>query len=109
MMSAAIQNVFAALADPVRRRIIEILTHEGARTATQLAPVLEITRQGVTKHLAILEEAGLVIMHQRGRDKFYYLRPEPLEQASLWITAIAARWDQRLAALSDFLDEEEHD
>lgn len=101
------ETVFAALADSRRREIIEILVKEGAKTQTQLAEVLPITRQGVSKHLGILADAGLVTIHQRGRDKFYYLTPEPLEEASLWIAAIAAQWDKRLVALSDLIEEDE--
>jgi len=103
------QNVFSALADENRRRIMEILTEDGEQTATQLAEKFNITRQGITKHLKIMEEAGLVTVHQRGRDKFYHLTPEPLEEASLWISAIAARWDKRLAALRDLLELDEDD
>lgn len=104
MTSDAAQHVFAALADPARRQIIEALTDEGARTATQLAPALAMTRQGVTKHLNILSDAGLVTIHQRGRDKYYVLTPEPLETATVWISAIAARWDDRLEALRQFIE-----
>lgn len=104
-MPDAKQAVFAALADPTRRSLIEMLTQEGAQTATQLAEKLPITRQGITKHLGILAEAGLVTIRQRGRDKYYHLTPEPLEEATLWISAIAARWDQRLESLRDLLDE----
>jgi DNA-binding transcriptional ArsR family regulator len=102
-----VEHVFTALADPTRRLLIEKLTDDGAKTATQLADELPITRQGVTKHLKLLEEAGLVNIHQRGRDKYYYLNPEPLSDATTWIGAIAARWDERLAALSDLLDSDE--
>ena len=102
-----VQAVFAALADPTRRMLIEKLTDEGAKTATQLADELPITRQGVTKHLKLLADAGLVRVHQRGRDKYYYLNPEPLADATSWIGAIAARWDERLAALSDLLESDE--
>ena len=100
-------NVFAALADDTRRRIIEILTEDGEQTATQLAERFLISRQGISKHLNIMEEAGLVTVHQRGRDKFYHLTPEPLEEATLWISAIAARWDERLAALRDLIELDE--
>jgi DNA-binding transcriptional ArsR family regulator len=105
-MSDAKQEVFAALADPNRRTIIELLTDDGARTATQLADVLPITRQGISKHLNILADAGLVTIVQRGRDKFYYLTPEPMEETALWIAAVAARWDKRLHMLRDLLEDD---
>lgn len=106
-MSSVIENVFTALADPTRRLLIEKLTDEGAKTATQLAEELPITRQGITKHLNILSEAGLVTIHQRGRDKYYVLTPEPLEEATTWIMAVAARWDERLESLRQFLEDEQ--
>jgi DNA-binding transcriptional ArsR family regulator len=103
-MSQQVDAVFTALADPTRRLVIEVLTKDGANTATGLASVLPMTRQAVSKHLDILQRADLLKLRQRGRDKFYYLNPEPLEQASLWISAIAARWDERLASLNEFLE-----
>ncbi|MDX1417919.1 MAG: metalloregulator ArsR/SmtB family transcription factor [Candidatus Promineifilaceae bacterium] len=103
-MSDAKQEVFAALADPNRRTIIEILIADGAKTATQLADDLPISRQGITKHLNILAAAGLVTVVQRGRDKYYYLTPEPLEETAVWLAAIAARWDKRLHKLHELLE-----
>ena len=105
-MNETVHHVFVALADANRRLIIETLTHDGAKTATQLAQQLPMSRQGVSKHLNILSEADLVTIQQRGRDKFYHLTPEPLEAASVWMSAIAARWDERLSALRDLLDED---
>ena len=102
-------DIFTALADPTRRTIIEMLVDDGAQTATQLAGKLPLTRQGVTKHLGIMAEAGLVTVRQRGRDKFYHLTPEPLEAASLWISAIAARWDQRLDILRTLVEDDGDD
>lgn len=103
------QSVFSALADETRRQIIEMLTEDGEQTATQLAERFPISRQGISKHLNIMEEAGLVTVRQQGRDKFYHLTPEPLEEASLWISAIAARWDKRLGALRDLIELDEND
>lgn len=103
------QSVFSALADETRRQIIEMLTEDGEQTATQLAERFPISRQGISKHLNIMEEAGLVTVRQQGRDKFYHLTPEPLEEASLWISAIAARWDKRLGALRDLIELDEDD
>lgn len=103
-MSDAKQEVFSALADPTRRTIIDLLIDDGAQTATQLANVLPISRQAITKHLNILAGAGLVTVVQRGRDKYYYLTPEPLEETALWLAAVAARWDDRLNKLQNLLE-----
>ena len=88
--------VFAALADPTRRRIINWLVEGGPATATELARRLPITRQAVAKHLAALDRAGLVTGRKEGRDVRYRLRAEPLTDAMQWMAALAARWDQRL-------------
>lgn len=64
--------------------------------ATQLADDLPISRWGVAKHLNSLAGAGLVTVVQRGRDKFYYLTPEPMEETAVWLAAASARWDKRL-------------
>jgi DNA-binding transcriptional ArsR family regulator len=67
---------------------------------------LPITRQAVTKHLAVLDEAGLVAVQKVGREQHCTLTPEPLSGAMAWMAALGARWDERLAALQQFLAEE---
>jgi DNA-binding transcriptional ArsR family regulator len=96
--------VFAALADPTRRRIVELLSELGAQTATQLATRLPITRQGVAKHLDLLDEAGLVEWSRNGRESRYRLTPEPFEAAALWMASVGAEWDRRLEALRGLLE-----
>jgi DNA-binding transcriptional ArsR family regulator len=96
--------VFTALADPTRRRIVELLSERGAQTPTELASRLPITRQGVAKHLDLLEEAGLVEWSRNGRESRYRLTPEPFETAALWMTSIGAEWDRRVEALREQLD-----
>lgn len=101
------QAVFLALADPTRRLLIEKLSAEGDKTATELARELPITRQGVTKHLKILETADLVSVRKDGRDKRYGLTPKALDGAVSWITAVQLQWDKRLGALYDYLASED--
>jgi DNA-binding transcriptional ArsR family regulator len=98
--------VFAALADPTRRQLLLDLAEHSPRTATQLAAEYPITRQGILKHLNILEEAGLVTVYQRGREKRYTLTPEPLTELEQWIKEISARWDERLLRLKTFIESE---
>ena len=83
------------------------LAENSPRTATQLAAVYPITRQGILKHLNVLEEAGLVTVYQRGREKRYTLTPEPLTELEQWIKEIGARWDARLLRLKIFIESEE--
>lgn len=100
------QSLFAALADPIRRGLLENLAEHSPRTATQLAEEYPITRQGILKHLTILESAGLVAVHQLGREKRYTLTPEPLAELDQWIENIGAKWDERLLRLKTLLEQE---
>ena len=92
-------KVFRALADPTRRKLLDRLFVENGQTLGQLCERLAMSRQAVTKHLRLLEEASLVAIVWRGREKLHYLNPVP-------INAIAERWigkfeRTRLQALSD--------
>ena len=97
--------VFRALADPTRREILDALFVEGGQTVTQLAQRFsEMTRFGVMKHLAVLEEADLVIPLRQGRTKRLYLNPVPIEQvANRWISKYAARFTSSLVALDQHI------
>lgn len=99
--------IFAALADPVRRNLLMKLAEGTPKTATQLAEEYPISRQGILKHLHVLEDAGLVAVHQRGREKRYTFTPEPLGELNDWINAINARWDERLLRLKLFIESDD--
>ena len=92
-------DVFAALADPTRRTIMREVSERGSATATELAPPLGVTRQAVAKHLAVLEDAGLVHAQRSGRERRFSPTPAPLGEAISWMTEIGGAWDERLAAL----------
>jgi len=92
-------KVFKALADPTRRNLLDRLRAENGQTLGDLCERLAMTRQAVTKHLVLLEEANLVATVRRGREKLHYLNPVPIHE-------IAERWigkfeSGRLQALSD--------
>ena len=99
------QLIFAALADPMRRNLLVKLAETSPKTATQLAQEYPMTRQGILKHLTLLEAAGLVAVHQAGRDKRYTLTPEPLSELEQWINTISAIWDERLLRLKTLLEQ----
>ncbi len=99
--------IFAALADPMRRKLLVSLAEHSPKTATQMAQEYPITRQGILKHLNILEEAGLVAVHQMGREKRYTLTPAPLSELDQWIKALNITWDERLMRLKNFVENEQ--
>jgi DNA-binding transcriptional ArsR family regulator len=95
--------VFAALADATRRDLLVRLSADGPCTATQLAAGLPFTRQAVSKHLAVLSDAGLVAGARQGRETRYRLTPAPMTAAMSWMATVGAEWDRRLIALRDLL------
>jgi DNA-binding transcriptional ArsR family regulator len=96
-------SVFASLSDPTRRQLVQWLSEGGPATATELARRLPISRQAVAKHLVILQASGLVTPTKDGRDVRFRLQAGPLTGAMEWMAALAARWDERLEALSRLL------
>jgi len=91
--------VFSALSDPTRREVIRRLSQEGPTTLGELAAELPVTRQAVSKHLVVLEEAGLVQSWGETRRRRYRLTPRPLADAMGWMVDVGAEWDERLDAL----------
>jgi len=100
-------DVFGAIADPTRRRILERLRLEGPLSVTELSAPLAISRQAVTKHLDILEATGLIQRELRGRERIHRLRAWPLEAIDAWLVPYAAAWDERLARLRKHLEEDD--
>jgi DNA-binding transcriptional ArsR family regulator len=93
-----VEATFHALADDSRRTIVETLI-DGPATAGELADLLPISRPGVSRHLRVLREAGLVDVHQDAQRRIYTLRPEPLVEIDTWLSRYRAVWDQRFDAL----------
>ncbi|MEO3937205.1 metalloregulator ArsR/SmtB family transcription factor [Dermatophilaceae bacterium Soc4.6] len=90
--------VMQALADPSRRTVLGILRDHPA-TAGELADALPIARPGVSRHLRVLREAGLVEVRQESQRRIYSLRPEPLVELDEWLEAYRVLWERRLGAL----------
>lgn len=95
------QAVFAALADPTRRAVLRSVAGGEARTATELAARLPVSRQAVAKHLAVLERARLVGARREGRETRFEATPAPLAAAMAWMSEVGAQWDARLARLGE--------
>ena len=92
------EDVLQALADPGRRTLVESLMH-GPATAGELAALLPIARPGVSRHLRVLREAGLVSVEQEAQRRIYSLRPEPLAEIDEWLSRYRALWQKRFDAL----------
>ena len=102
MTAPAIQDqVFNALADPARREMISRLATRGRLTTGDLTANLDMTRQGATRHLNLLEDAGLVRSTRDGRTIYRELNPAPLRGTTAWLASIEAEWDRALTRLAD--------
>ena len=96
-------DVFAALADPTRRRLVEVV-HKGEQSVTQLVAAVDIAQPGVSRHLRILHEAGLVTVRADGQRRLYSLRPQPLRELEAWMRQFARDERDRLGRLADFVE-----
>ncbi|MFD8084479.1 ArsR/SmtB family transcription factor [Kitasatospora sp. NPDC059722] len=105
----AVDTVLAALADPTRRRLLELLAAQGEATATTLARHLPVSRQAVVKHLAVLDAAGLVTGGRVGREVRYTVRPAALDATARWMASLAADWDRRLAHIKHLAEAAEQE
>lgn len=92
------EAALSALADNSRRTILETLA-AGPATAGDLAALLPIARPGVSRHLRVLREAGLVEVRQEAQRRVYSLRPQPLTEINDWLNRYLMQWEQRLDAL----------
>lgn len=100
----SVAPVFSALGEPLRRQLLETIAAQGPLTATELARLYPITRQGILKHLQVLQQAGLLTVSQYGRDKRYELSPEPLGELADWTREIGSKWEGRLQRLKHMLE-----
>lgn len=96
-------RVFAALSDPTRRTVFDLLVESGPASATRLADHLPVSRQAIAKHIAVLEEAGLVTREPAGRETRFRADPTALDEVSAWISQVGATWDDRLKRLQNRL------
>lgn len=96
-------DVFQILADPTRRRLVDAL-REGERSVNQLVETVDIGQPGVSRQLAILEDANFVVVRPDGRRRLYALRPEPFQELSQFVTGYRAIWEGRLDRFAAELD-----
>lgn len=97
--------VFAALGDPTRLALFETLADGRARSIAELSSAAPMSRQGVTKHLAALERAGVLRRERRGRETRFRIRPAAIADVRNYLGAIAEQWERALVRLKNFVEE----
>lgn len=101
-----INKIFKAIADPTRREIFHVLVlASAALSITQIADKFEITRQGVTKHINLLRDAGLVNIEPQGRERFCIANLVPLKEVKDWLSFYDKFWHNNLINLDKYLDD----
>ena len=96
--------VFAALGDPTRLALLMKLSDGGGRSIAKLSTDTRLTRQAITKHLHVLEKAGLVSSSRIGRESRFAYRPEPMTQARAYLDTVSAQWDDALSRLRTLVE-----
>lgn len=112
-MNAAVDDdLWSAVGDPTRRRILDLILAEGTGTATTLSDRLPITRQAVTKHLGVLDRAGIVHATVNGRERLYRVDNAQLARAAAQLAAVGRTWDgrlRRIARLAEAIENQSSD
>ena len=98
------RDVFQAIADPIRRDIIDIIARQSL-TLSSIAEDFDISRQAVSKHVKILTECGLIIIEQQGRERYCHAKLDKLNDVSMWIEQYRKIWDDRFESLDAVLDQ----
>jgi predicted transcriptional regulator len=104
MTSAVDDDLWSAIGDPTRRRMLDLLLGHGEGTATTLSAHLPVTRQAVTKHLVVLDRAGLVRSATAGREKRYHVDEVQLARAVAQLNSVGALWDARLRRIKSLAE-----
>jgi DNA-binding transcriptional ArsR family regulator len=100
----AVAGVFAALGDPTRLKLVAVLCAGGAFSIAQLTAGTDISRQGVTKHLQVLADAGVVSDARQGRERLWQLEPVRIDEAKQALDAIGRQWEAALGRLKAFVE-----
>ena len=96
------RDVFQAIADPVRRDIIELLANE-TLTVNTIAEKFDVSRPAISKHLKILSECHIIVINQKGRERFCQIQPGNLIPAFLWLEQYRKLWDEKLDSFENYL------
>jgi len=98
-------SVFAALGDETRLSVLARLANGKEQSISRLTAGTQLTRQGMTKHLHVLEEAGVVRSVRAGRESLFALEPGPIDDARAYLERVSRQWDDALARLKSFVEE----
>jgi DNA-binding transcriptional ArsR family regulator len=99
-------DAFSVLAEPRRRRVVEILARRGKLSATQICDEFDVTPQAISQHLRVLREANVIQMEKRAQRRLYAFNPQSMHPIQTWTADMAKRWNQRLDRLDKILKEE---
>ena len=99
-------DMFVALADPIRRNILELLATNGELSATAIYERFSVSPQAISQHLKVLRQAHLVEMEKRAQKHLYRLNPQTLSQFEAWVQQMQQRWSERFEALDTVLEVE---
>jgi DNA-binding transcriptional ArsR family regulator len=95
---------FAALSDPTRRGIVELLAREGPLPAARIVEQFQVSAPAISQHLKILREAGWVQMERRAQQRIYQVDPEAVQEVGQWATRLEQLWSQRFDALEQLIE-----
>lgn len=100
-------DTFSVLAEPRRRRVVEILARRGTLSASEISDEFDVTPQAVSQHLKVLREADVIRMERRAQRRLYALNPRSMDQIQAWAATMAKTWNRRLDRLDRALKEDE--
>ncbi len=98
-------DAFQALAEPQRRKVVEMLAHRGRLSATEISDEFDVTPQAVSQHLRVLREANVIQMERQAQRRLYTFNPSSMKQVQGWLTDLVRVWDRRLDRLDRALKE----
>ena len=98
-------DLWEAMADPTRRKLLDLLVARGQATATTLTADMPVSRQAISKHLVLLQRVGLIDGHRQGREVRYQVREQRLAEATGALSEVANRWDRRLRMIKQLAEQ----
>ena len=99
-------DLFYALAEPRRRKVVEILADRGQLSATQICDEFDVTPQAISQHLRVLREANVIQMERRAQQRIYWFNPNSMAEIEGWTNSVTATWKSRLNRLGKLLGDD---